>query len=261
MENTKYKTEDSDLRKFQLRMLEILKVVDKICRKHNIPYWLSCGTLLGAVRHKGFIPWDDDMDIEVKKEDYKRLLKVLMEELPEEYVVHNFKTDKAFFFQFTKVRDLNSSMKEDKNVDIDYKYKGAFIDIFPMEYVSATAAALSNKVFMFTFKIMNFLRLKKVKGRSFIIYLLHIFVLIITFICRVLSLKSRNKFFSSLCLDFSYKIEEDELYPLQEIKFENYNFLAPNKIDVYLKSYFGDNYMVLPEEKNRIWHGSDFKTW
>lgn len=261
MENNKYNPEGSELRRFQLRMLEILKVVDRICREHDIPYWLSCGTLLGAVRHGGFIPWDDDMDIEVRKEDYKRLLKVLEKELPENYAIHNFKTDKAFFFQFSKVRDLHSSMKEAKDVDIDYKYKGAFIDIFPMEYVSDTSAVISNKIFMSTFKTMNVLRLKKVKGRSLIIYLLHIFVLMVSSICRLIPVTEKNKCLASLCLDFAYKIKDEELFPLRAIKFEGYEFWAPNKIDVYLKSYFGNNYMELPEEKNRIWHGSDFRTW
>ena len=70
----KYNPDGSAIRDAQLHMLNILKCVDGICRKHNIPYWLSSGTLLGAVRHQGFIPWDNDIDIEMPVEDYKRFL-------------------------------------------------------------------------------------------------------------------------------------------------------------------------------------------
>ena len=66
----RFNPDGSQLRKHQLRMLEILVVIDKICRKHQIPYWLSSGTLIGAVRHNGFIPWDDDLDIEMMRNDY-----------------------------------------------------------------------------------------------------------------------------------------------------------------------------------------------
>ena len=67
-----YNPDGSLLRELQLRMLEILKCVDSICEKHNIRYWLSSGTLLGAVRHGGFIPWDDDIDILMPREDYEK---------------------------------------------------------------------------------------------------------------------------------------------------------------------------------------------
>ena len=79
---SKYNGEGTILRKAQLRMLDMLIEVDKICRKYNIQYWLDFGTLLGAVRHQGFIPWDDDLDICVLRKDYKRLRKVLIAELP-----------------------------------------------------------------------------------------------------------------------------------------------------------------------------------
>lgn len=70
-----YNPDGSLLRRQQMRMLEILLHIDKICKENNIPYWLSSGTLLGAVRHEGFIPWDDDVDIEMMREDYLRFEK------------------------------------------------------------------------------------------------------------------------------------------------------------------------------------------
>lgn len=79
----RFNPEGSKLRQMQLRMLDILTEVDSICKKHGISYWLSSGTLIGALRHDGFIPWDDDLDIEMMRDDYLRLMKVLPQELPE----------------------------------------------------------------------------------------------------------------------------------------------------------------------------------
>ena len=72
----RFNPEGSVLRLHQMKMLRILEFVDRVCRKHGIRYWLSSGTLLGAVRHGGFIPWDDDLDIEMLYRDYKRLMEV-----------------------------------------------------------------------------------------------------------------------------------------------------------------------------------------
>ena len=94
---SRYNGEGTQLRKAQLRMLEILKAVDAICRKHQIDYWLDAGTLLGAVRHKGFIPWDDDIDIAIRREDYPRMREILQQELPENLVFVDWTTDKNFF--------------------------------------------------------------------------------------------------------------------------------------------------------------------
>ena len=89
-----YNGENTILRKAQLRMLEILVQVSSICDKHAIPYWIDYGTLLGAVRHNGFIPWDDDLDISILKKDYTKLSKVLQKELPLNLVFQNWKNEK-----------------------------------------------------------------------------------------------------------------------------------------------------------------------
>ena len=78
--NEKYNPEGSQLRKAQLRMLELLVFIDEVCRKNDIPYWLDSGTLLGAMRHGGFIPWDDDADICILRSDAERLEKIMMTE-------------------------------------------------------------------------------------------------------------------------------------------------------------------------------------
>ena len=83
---SQYNGDGTNLRQAQLRMLEIVKAVDEVCRRHDIHYWIDAGTLLGAVRHKGFIPWDDDVDIAVMREEYGKLRDCLMKELPVDFV-------------------------------------------------------------------------------------------------------------------------------------------------------------------------------
>ncbi|MBR6455697.1 MAG: LicD family protein, partial [Prevotella sp.] len=120
----KFNPDGSLLRRHQLRMLEILLEVDRICKKHQIQYWLSSGTLIGAVRHKGFIPWDDDIDIEMLWPDYKRLMKVLPEELPETMALQTTETDKNYFFFYAKVRDRRSYLEESNRYDRVWKERG-----------------------------------------------------------------------------------------------------------------------------------------
>lgn len=114
-------------------LLEMMKDIDRVCQKHNIPYWLSGGSALGAVRHKGFIPWDDDMDIAMMREDYERFLKEAVTDLPDRYVFQCFENDKKFnvcvpsklVLKGTKIKEYNTLMKS-KCEHGD----GLFIDIF-----------------------------------------------------------------------------------------------------------------------------------
>lgn len=130
----KFNPDGSDLRNMQLRMLEMLKYIDQICRENGIKYWLSSGTCLGAVRHGGFIPWDDDVDIEMLEEDYRKLEKVLSESnANSNYVLQNSSNDPEYVQIFSKLRDLKSEVKEDAITDNWTKFRGCYIDIFIIE--------------------------------------------------------------------------------------------------------------------------------
>ncbi len=126
----KYNPEGSDLRKKQLRMLEMLKYIDSICKKNNIKYWLSSGTCLGAVRHCGFIPWDDDVDIELMEDDYNKLIELLRNNKSEDFVIQTHQDDPNYIMDFAKLRDKRIMVKEVFGIDKSYKYQGLFIDIF-----------------------------------------------------------------------------------------------------------------------------------
>ena len=120
-----------NLRDCQLKQLSILEEVDCICRKHAIPYWLDGGSLLGAVRHGGFIPWDDDIDLGMRLEDLKRFIQVAPAELGENLFLQTPESDPSSKEPIIKIRDLNSLYLESgDNLAADYQ-KGLFIDIFP----------------------------------------------------------------------------------------------------------------------------------
>lgn len=122
------------LRKLQLVQLEILKIVDKISKENNIRYSLYAGTLLGAVRHQGFIPWDDDLDICMPREDYDRFIKIWKNNHPKGYLMQNKDNSPGFTQTFTKIRKENSTYYSKYDIGKIY-HKGIFIDIFPIDRI------------------------------------------------------------------------------------------------------------------------------
>ncbi len=120
------------LKEVQQHLLSIAKEFDKICTRNNIPYFMLYGTMLGAVRHKGFIPWDDDMDFGVPIEYYKQMEEVMEKELPAPYRCCNFRNHKAVVLPFSKIED-GSTVIDDLAIDLPLEKKlGLNIDIFPL---------------------------------------------------------------------------------------------------------------------------------
>ena len=115
------------LRKVQLVQLDILKEVRRVCEKNKIQYYLTAGTLLGAVRHNGFIPWDDDLDIAMLDDQYKKFCEVAPFDLGDDYCFQNWDNDDMFPFEIGKVRKKNTVFIENKS-DINNK-PGIYIDI------------------------------------------------------------------------------------------------------------------------------------
>ena len=117
------------LKRLQAIEFEMALAIKEIFDRHNIRYVIEYGSLLGAVRHGGFIPWDDDFDYVVFEEDYEKASKALRAELPDKYILHDKESDPGYFYSFSKVRHLKSVAIEEGFTD-NLKYKGISIDLF-----------------------------------------------------------------------------------------------------------------------------------
>mgnify|MGYP004732721853 CR=1 FL=1 len=124
--------DDATLRKVQLTQLEIAKEVKRICDKNGIDYFMDGGTLIGAVRHRGFIPWDDDFDFGMIRNQYERFLKIAPHELGEQFFLQTWDNDKGYGLPFAKIRK-NGTLYIEEMTEKCSCHQGIFIDIFPYD--------------------------------------------------------------------------------------------------------------------------------
>ncbi len=125
-----------DVRTLQLRILGNLLAVDKVCREHSLHYYIYDGTMLGAVRHQGFIPWDDDLDIAMPRPDYETFIAHANEWLPRPYEFVAFETDPTYPLPFGKVQDASTTLIERPHLPY---LGGLYIDVFPIDGVPSSA--------------------------------------------------------------------------------------------------------------------------
>lgn len=130
-----YTLSQIELRKLQMIQLEMLCEVDRICRKHNIPYNIIAGTLLGAVRHQGFIPWDDDADIALLRPEYEKFREACKTELNyEKFYFQDHTNTEGYRWGYGKIRRKDTLFLREHQEDMPYE-QGVFIDIFPLDNV------------------------------------------------------------------------------------------------------------------------------
>lgn len=139
----------------QKKAFELLGIFVGICEKWDIPYYLVCGSALGAVKYQGFIPWDDDIDVGLLRKDYERFLKVAPGELPEWCFLQNYRTEPNFPHTFTKLRNSNTTFFEKSNVILGI-HQGINIDIFPLD--GRPEGRLAQWKFQLRQKIYNWMR-------------------------------------------------------------------------------------------------------
>jgi len=241
----RFNPDGSLLRRQQMRMLEILIEVDRICKRHDIKYWLSSGTLIGAARHKGFIPWDDDLDIEMLLPDYERLMEVLPQELPSTMALQSLDTDPNYFFFYSKVRDRRSHLEESNRYDRVWREQGIYIDIFPFYRQPLWIHKLSEKAQGHVYKIMN--RMGDDNGelwkvRAITRFNERLFFPFLRLLCRLS--KARETY--GLGIPYHDPRHMEDTLPLTEMEFEGHMFPVPKDTHAALTLKYGD-YMKLPD--------------
>lgn len=233
----------SSLYKHQRRLLEILEYIDSICRTNGISYWLSSGTALGAVRHGGFIPWDDDIDIEMTFKDYLRFETIVLED--DKYDIQTRKTDMFYAAPYSKLRDRRSLIDEHPQ-DGNYKFKGIYVDVFIIEknpslLISAFFSRLIWRLIIQGGESHSNMQKKRFILKKKIIYSIRSIVRLV-----LISLPSQ-KYRHTLGGGFNRNVRYlNEIFPLKEIAFEGHLFTIANDYDSYLKRIYGD-YMTLPD--------------
>lgn len=251
---SKYNPEGSLLRKTQLRMLDILVEVDKILRRHNIDYWLDGGTILGAVRHGGFIPWDDDIDISIRMEDYSRVRRILMKELPQNLTFQDRFTDWNMPLVFGKVRDKHSYYYEAEWTD-KLKDRGIFIDIIPMEEV--VPLKIKNRLdFLYRHCLWGLHNYTDRMWEKILSYVAYVPVTLLIWICRLwVKVFPTHKWEDTYGWIVSHQFDEKDIFPVKDVNFEGKTFLGPANADAFLSVAYG-NYMQIPPEEKRAIHAT-----
>jgi len=270
------KSGSSNLIKAQLVMLRILKVVDYVCRKHGISYWLCSGTLLGAVRHSGFIPWDDDLDIAMLRADYERFLEIAPQELPDDMFLQTPTTDPGYdsIHVPCKVRDTKSLHVAPYLAKKHY-HKGIFIDVFPIDKFHKKGLKRFTEQFL---KRTNNLITRCYdaeieKHISFTKQVVALFrpcfkLMIKAYQAIVRPVIQKNKQLpdSECYMGHGFEtpwirsINPDDIFPLREIEFEGCMFFAPHNPQNYLPHIYGPDYMTPPPvEKRQPIHSDNIK--
>ena len=251
--------EITDINEVHNILLDIGNEFHRICVENNIPYYMIGGTMLGAIRHKGFIPWDDDMDFGVPREYFEKLKDVLKNKLPHYYQVHTLDNSDVLILDMIKIVDNRTRIIEIFKENIESN--GINIDIFPLDIVATQKANYKIIDIIIRLQEKRFLSIAPLKTSK----------RIIGYIIKVLFFWLHKNTLTSFINNYLIDNEGDyvtniygawrgkETFPKEIIgqpilyNFEDTNFFGVSNFDYYLKQLYG-NYMQLPPEDKRHIH-------
>lgn len=263
------------LHKLQKVELDILKDFIKICDENNLEYFGLAGTGIGVMRHKGFIPWDDDIDVGLLRDDYEKFLKIAEQELSDKYIVMNGRKNSNYPLMTTRLMKKGTKFREYTLKDIDCEL-GIFLDIYPLDYVSDCKFKFFKqglKSFIFSkliilrsipFPYVPYTGIKKkivyvITGMAYgCLCLFGISKKWLHRMCEQAMIEnnaeesSRVTFFGDTT-PYMEMINLKDLFPLKKMLFEDMYIKMPNNMDPYLTNLFG-NYMEMPPVEKRKNH-------
>lgn len=268
------KIDISEMKKIEV---DILDVIFNICNKNHIKLYLGGGTLLGAIRHNGFIPWDDDIDVMMLRDDYNKLLSLFNDKVIDNVKILTYDNTSDYYYPFAKAVNVNTFM--DEKIMKSISSMGVYVDIFPVDKIPNNENTIK-KIFLkrkFYQKILNFLSTKDVislsenKIKKFLKMIILPFTKIIStnFIAKKLDtllIKYNNKELSNVtCISGVYM--EKEIMPKEyiadsvEVQFEGKKYFAPIGYDSYLTKHYGKNYMQIPPKEKQISNHDNVAYW
>lgn len=261
---SRYNPDGSNLRKAQMVMLELLLFFDKICKENNLSYWLDFGTLLGAVRHGGFIPWDDDVDVCMPREDAEKLKNIMGASVFEGHIVLQNQSTEWNYINCgcMRLRDLKTKLiydnnDEDQNIHKMLKFQGLQLDIFEIEQGLKKWMKVIPNLFSYYFIEGVAKRTKTSFLRNVANFNARFFNKIIYPIFRLFKNSDTAISYAVGC-PFFEKHNYNNIFPLQKISFENYTFNCPNNTTEYLKEIYGD-WEKIPTQEEIITHETTIK--
>lgn len=263
------KLSDAQRKRVQEDELQILIKFDEICRKFNLKYTLAAGTMIGAVRHKGFIPWDDDIDVYMLRNDFNKLRKIAPMELPENMFYQSHYTDLEYYYPFDKIRLDGTIFKETflANHNINH---GVFIDVFPIDSISNNKCKSTIQFYHYRFYRLGLMtkyvnieaRSGKRKTLANILRVLYLpFNLDYLYKkCEIIAQQKESRYKNSKWVRNLNSVGSDgmkETYhhyaftKLEFIEFEKNKFYISKDYDAMLRAIY-DNYMKLPPKSEQV---------
>ncbi len=254
------------LERLHEEMLVIYQEVARVCEKNHLTYFVVGGTLLGAVVHKGYIPWDDDLDIAMPRDDYDKFINTYSKELDSRFFLHHTSTDPDYWLPFAKVRMNNTVFLEEKRKNVK-THAGIYIDVFPFDYsnsMNTMEAKLKWRLMTYANNYINC----KITGRTVesksgtaLNWIFEKFSIKQLSIIRDRLMRSfdhgNRKYYVDLAggrrLDNSY-FPIESILPLQELSFGNIVVKAPKDPNSYLLQLYTERYKIIPPKEKQITH-------